>query len=183
MVSIVGGKLKGKKLVMPDKNITRPIMQRAKESIFQIIENNYGRNFNIALDLFAGSGSLGLEALSRELVKKAVFIDISKKALVCVRKNIKSLNFEEQTELVLGDSLKLGKLSNDCGLVFVNPPFGKGLVGEALKKITINGWKEKKNLFVCEMDDKDEFILPEKFEILKEKKYGRAKFCFLRYET
>jgi 16S rRNA (guanine966-N2)-methyltransferase len=179
-MQIIAGKFKGRKLEMPKKKITRPTRQKARDAIFKIIENNY-KPFNTCLDLFAGSGAFGIEALSRGIVKHTVFIEKSMRIFYYLKTNLKNLNLKNQTEIVVGDAVKLGKLSNDCDLIFMDPPYNQNLIPKTLKSITTNGWKPKNNLFICEMDSTETPEIPHTFEIQDKRKYNRNKFLFLKY--
>ena len=181
-MKISSGKFKGKTLITPKgTEITHPTSSLMKDAVIEMLKHSSLAPFSLLLDCFAGSGAVGFEALSNEIVKKVIFIDTSKKALVCLRENIKNLGLEDQTEIILGDALRISFLSNDADLIFIDPPYEKDLVYDLLFQIQKNGWKNKKALFVVQMEKRTDSKkdIPEIYEIIKEKIYGNSKILFL----
>lgn len=121
---IIAGRLKGRRLHTPKGNITRPTASRLRESIFNILQNEI-ENASF-LDIFAGSGAIGIEALSRG-AKDATFIEHNKEALSCLEKNLKEMNLLPQTSLMKGDYLKmlqyLDKSGKTFDLIFADAPY------------------------------------------------------------
>ena len=184
---IVAGIHKGQALARPPGNITRPMMDKVRESVFNILTHqnwNYkdGSLLNKAtvLDAFAGSGAIGLEAVSRG-AKLAYFFDKSPKALGIVRENVWNLQEQNRCKLLKMDATKPPKAPHAMDLVFLDPPFGKNLVPTCLPILVKAGWIDDKTLVVAEVATSEELNLPETFEILLEKTYGTARVFFLRY--
>ena len=131
---IIGGEFKRRQISFPKTKLTRPMTDRAKETIFNVL----GTMCESArvLDLFAGSGSLGLEALSRG-AEEAVFVDDAKASQICIEDNIKSLSINTQRASILGLSVpkaieKLEKKGKSFDLIFLDPPHNKGLIKKIL---------------------------------------------------
>ncbi|HID95691.1 MAG TPA: 16S rRNA (guanine(966)-N(2))-methyltransferase RsmD [Candidatus Latescibacteria bacterium] len=139
MIRIVSGTAKGRFLRTPKGRRTRPVIERVREAIFDILsEKVEGAR---VLDLFAGSGSLGIEALSRG-AKEAVFVDSSLIAVATIRSNLKTLGFMDRSEILPGDSRKvierLGRDNRKFDLIFSDPPYKKRMTKEILE--TLVAW-------------------------------------------
>ena len=161
---------------------TRPTTDRVKENLFNIIAP-YIADSNI-LDLFAGTGSLGIEALSRG-AKSAVFSDQSQKSVEIIRKNIEHTRFIEKSEVFLGEAqLILKKLSHQrrkFDIIFLDPPYRNEIVPKILHDLELYGVLEDRVLIVAETDIEDE--LPEEIGTLivsKKQIYGNTKLTFLK---
>lgn len=133
---IIGGELKSRKIQFPKSRLTRPMTDRTKETVFNIIGGLVdGKHI---LDLFAGSGSLGLEALSRGALD-VIFVDQAEWSVKVVRKNLVQLGLENKAKVYKGDVMRLirkfEKDGNVFSLVFVDPPFNRGLVKKTLHRL------------------------------------------------
>jgi len=133
---IISGNLKSRKIQFPKTKTTRPMTDRSKETLFNILGGLvFGKN---VLDLYAGSGSLGLEALSRGALS-ATFVDSMVAATKTMQKNITDLDLGDKAEIISGDVLrsidKLAKRGRQYAIIFVDPPFDKGLVKKTLLKL------------------------------------------------
>lgn len=175
---IIGGKYRGKKLNAPDGMDTRPTADRARESLFNIIDAWLRKNGMMwselsVLDVFAGTGAVGVEALSRG-AKQAVFIENNKSAVRVIQSNL-----VDGGKVLDKDVLCIGKASVCCNLVFLDPPYQKGLVEPALTRLLQQNWIDEKALVIVEVE-KNETIRPVGFEQTDERIYGKAKFIFLR---
>lgn len=161
---IISGLYKGRKLEGFDINGTRPTMDRIKESIFGIIQNNI--KDAIVLDLFAGSGSLGLEALSNG-AKEVYLIDNNDIAIKTIKKNSKDM---ENTHIIKEDFKKyLEKTNTKFDLVFLDPPYQKHLINEALELIKKYQILNDNGIIVCEYEDE---VIDNFYQLLKARKYG-----------
>ena len=175
---IIGGKYRGKKLVAPAGMQTRPTADRARESLFNIIDSYFLKNglswadMNV-LDVFAGTGAVGIEALSRG-AQKAFLVENNPLACRAIRANQVA-----GVVLIEKEVARVGQAPASCDMVFLDPPYLKGLVEPALCVLTQNGWIGKQTLVVVEVE-KNEQIHPVGFEIINERVYGKAKFIFLR---
>lgn len=130
---VITGSCRGKRLVTPDGLDTRPTTDKVKESIFNAIQFDIeGRR---VLDLFAGSGQMGIEALSRG-AKSAVFVDNSQKSLRCIRENLENTKLQSVSEVVNVDfELYLNRIKDKFDIVFLDPPYNKGLIEKAAAKL------------------------------------------------
>lgn len=177
---IITGIAKGRRIKAPEGLNTRPTSDRVKESMFNILSNRY--SFENVLDLFAGSGNLGLEAISRG-AKKCVFIEQNKEAYNTLVENIKSLKFENNSEYYRQDAFValeiLSKRGEKFDLIFLDPPYGKGLVEQSIKLIDSKGLLRDGGVIVSEQDVND--VLPENINEIKRirlEKYGRTTVAF-----
>lgn len=161
---VISGKYKGKKLEGFDIEGTRPTMDRVKESVFGIIQNNL--RDSVCLDLFAGSGSLGIEALSNG-ASKCYFIDNSEKIMPILKNNIKSIENANFIKSDFESFLRNAKEKFD--VIFLDPPYKNNLIQKSLNIILEYNLLNEDGIIVCEYE-------MEKFdcnlEIIKEKKYG-----------
>ncbi len=179
---IVGGRHKGRGLVAPPGRGTRPTADRARETLFNILAHaaftDFSLNDALVLDAFAGSGAVGLEALSRG-AKKAFFFESEAGALAVLRKNIVALGEESRTEFRRVDVLRPPQALAPCDLIFLDPPYGKGLLDKSLPILLAKGWIGETSLIVAELAEKDEFSPPIGFVLLAERQSGAARFLFL----
>lgn len=177
---IIAGSKRGKKLTALEGMQVRPTTDRVKESLFNILHFSLeGRRF---LDLFAGSGQIGLEALSRGAAQ-AVFVDVSRDSIRVVEKNIAAAGFGESSVVVLGDSLGYLRRENALfDIAFLDPPYRMGLLPQALPLTA-----ERMNpggIIVCEHAREE--ILPEQageFRKSKEYHYGKIMLTLYRREA
>ena len=145
---IISGIARGTKLYTLDGNNTRPTLDRIKEPLFSIIQNNI--KDAIVLDLFSGSGALGLEALSRG-AKKAILCDKSYEAMDVIKRNIDKTHFEEKTEVFYGDYKKcLDKLNEKIDLIFIDPPYKLNI---AVKAVDIILKKDKTSPYINDLNE------------------------------
>ncbi|MBQ2819323.1 MAG: 16S rRNA (guanine(966)-N(2))-methyltransferase RsmD [Clostridia bacterium] len=171
---VITGKARGKKLAAPEGYDTRPTTDRVKESIFNIIQFDIeGRH---ALDLFCGSGQLGIEALSRGAYS-CVFADMDRKAADIARKNIANCGFTEQSEVYCGDGVAmLSRMKKGrFGLIFLDPPYHTELISSALSKICTLDLLAQGGIIICETERGIPFPeLPAPYRVLKEYNYGKT---------
>jgi len=162
---VISGKYKGKNLQGFDIDGTRPTMDRVKESLFGIIQN-YLKD-SICLDLFAGSGSLGIEALSNG-ARKCYFADYNKEVIKILENNLKEID----NSFILNNSYEeaLEKLKNEkFDIIFLDPPYKYNLITKAVNIILKNDMLNKNGIIVCEYEKENINI---DLKIKKEKKYG-----------
>lgn len=181
---IVGGTFRGSHISAPKGTGTRPTSDRVRESLFNILAHSID-GFSLqgvrVLDLFAGTGALGLEALSRG-ADFVLFVDSDADARGAQRDNIDSLGLTGRTRLFRRDAVKLGKAGNmgKFGLVFLDPPYGKTLAQKALAGLRDGEWLEEGALCVIEEQSDAEFEVPAGYEKIDERCYGNTKLFFLR---
>lgn len=182
---IVGGNFKGRAIAAPQGRDTRPTSDRARESIFNVLAHadwSPGIEGRRVLDLFAGSGALGLEAMSRGAAF-ALFVETESAARGAIRDNIEALGLFGTTRIHRRDATDLGMkpagLGDPFDLVFLDPPYGKGLGERALARLGEGGWITREALIMLEVGAEETPQL-EAFEMLDERGYGAAKVFFLR---
>ncbi len=183
-VRIIAGKYGSVRIHSPGGRNVRPTTDRVREAIFSILgEDVVGVS---VLDLFAGSGAMGLEALSRG-ASKAIFVEKSKKAASVIFRNIKDLGIEREVfEVVICDSLdylkKAFRKGNRYGLVFIDPPYESSLGNEALDFFDHFPLLEEGGILVCEFKRGRALTIPAGISVFKEKVYGDSSvtFCKIR---
>ena len=179
-MKIISGKYKGRILEGFDLKGTRPTMDRVKESLFAMIQE-YIPNSTV-LDLFSGSGNLGIEALS-EGADYAYLVDSNFKAVNVIKKNIKKIGIE-QVEVWNKDYKKaledLKKENKKIDIIFLDPPYKTDYIEESIKKIEQDNLLELDGIIVCESDDLNKIIYSKKFISVKEKKYGDKYIVLLK---
>jgi len=180
---IVGGRYRGRNLVGPKSQGVRPTADRLRESLFNILVHAYGDPVSGArvLDLFAGTGALGLEALSRGAAF-VLFVDDGAEARALIRQNVETLGSAGVTRIFRRDATKLGNVhpNEPFSLVFLDPPYGKGLAEQALASARDGGWLTKDALIVVEEAKEAAFKAPEGFEETERRNYDDTEFVFLR---
>lgn len=179
---IISGKAKGTKLYTLEGSNTRPTLDRVKESIFNIIQEEIQESK--VLDLFAGSGAIGLEMLSRG-AKKAVLCDNSAEAIKIIKKNTEKTHMEEKTEIYQTDYKKcIEKIKKEkFDIIYIDPPYKTDLISKSLQEIIKKDIITKESLIIIETDEEEKVkkeIEKLELEITDERKYGRAKIIFLR---
>jgi len=180
---VVGGTLRGRALAAPKSGAIRPTADRLRESLFNILTHAYGDPIAGArvLDLFAGTGALGIEALSRGAAF-ALFIDESAEARALLRENVAALGLGGTSRIFRRDATKLGPLRPlaPFSLGFLDPPYGQGLALKALASARAGGWFTPNALIVVEEAAKAQFAPPEGFTELERRRYDDSEFVFLR---
>lgn len=179
---VIGGKYKSRQLKSVDSNLTRPTTDRNKENLFNLLMPYLKQG--IVLDLFAGSGGLGIEALSRGY-QKLYSIDNQFKAIKTIKENKSILNLKDEMIVIKNDYLKAINYFNQekikFDLVFLDPPYNKEMALKSIK--LIDDFKLLNNDAIIVVEDLAEvkYDLPKKFKLLKEKEYGITKILILRY--
>jgi len=180
---IISGKARGTKLYTLDGTATRPTLDRVKESLFNIIQNDI--EDSTVLDLFSGSGAIGLEFLSRG-AKRAVLCDSSKDAIKIIKQNVQKTHFEEKVEVYNMEFTKLvERLQNQkFDIIYIDPPYATDFIKISLKKIIEYELVNENTKIIVETDDETRILNQiEKMdvEITDKRKYGRATIIFLKY--
>ncbi|TMJ24191.1 MAG: 16S rRNA (guanine(966)-N(2))-methyltransferase RsmD [Alphaproteobacteria bacterium] len=180
---VVGGRLKGRNLVSPSSREIRPTADRLRESVINILVHAYGNPFQGArvLDLFAGTGALGIEAISRGAAF-ALFVDNAAEARALLRNNVEALGLGGVTKVFRRDATNLGPAHplEPFALVFLDPPYAKGLAEKALASLRDGGWLTPAALLVVEEAKAAAFAAPDGFEELERRVYDDTEFVFLR---
>ncbi|MDW6024095.1 16S rRNA (guanine(966)-N(2))-methyltransferase RsmD [Mesorhizobium sp. BAC0120] len=172
---IVGGEFRGRPLATPRSNAIRPTTDRTREALFNILSHRFADKLEGArvLDLFAGTGALGLEALSRG-ASFALFVEESAEGRGLIRTNVESLGLTGRSKIFRRDATDLGEVGTmqPFGLLFADPPYGKGLGERALRSAKAGGWLVPGALCIVEESAAAPFDLSSGFSIADERGYG-----------
>jgi 16S rRNA (guanine966-N2)-methyltransferase len=183
---VVGGRLRGRTLTGPQDSAIRPTADRLRESLFNILVHAFGDPIGGArvLDLFAGTGALGIEALSRGAAF-ALFVDQGAQARALIRENIAALGLGGVSRIFRRDATHLGAAHpvEPFALIFVDPPYGKGLAEAALASARDGGWVQPDALIVVEEAVKAAFAPPEGFSLVERRAYDDTELVFCRFNT
>lgn len=179
---IVAGKFRGKQLTSPSDDSIRPTADRVRESMFNILASRLGPSFDgvRVLDLFAGTGALGFEALSRGAAH-VTFVDIGAESRGIIRDHIEAFGAGGITKLLRRDATDLGKPGTfgQFNLVFLDPPYGQSLGEQALAGLLANGWLADGATIVFEESVGAEMAIPAGLELTDRREYGAAAVHFL----
>ncbi len=179
---IVAGRFKGKALLSPKDDSIRPTSDRAREAMFNILASRIGVHLDglKVLDLFAGTGALGLEALSRGATS-CVFVDTGAEARGLVRDHIEAFGIAGIAKLLRRDAtaLRPAGTMGPVDLVFLDPPYGKGLGEQALASLKAGGWLKPDVTIVLEESSAVTLDLPEGFVLDDRREYGAAAVHFI----
>ena len=183
---IVGGRFKGRRLSTCEGPGYRPATMKVRESIFSMLMAR-GVDFerSRALDVFAGSGSLGIECLSRG-ASEAWFIEKSGKAAGVIRRNLRDLDVDKtQGKVVSKDALSVLSKTSDrpFDLTFIDPPYGKDLLAPALEKALANGWVAEEGLVLAEVETSvaaTDIAAATKMDLLTDREYGQTRILLWR---
>jgi 16S rRNA (guanine966-N2)-methyltransferase len=179
---IVAGRHRGRSLATPQGAATRPTSDRVRQALFDMLwhapwagrERVEGAR---VLDAFAGTGALGLEALSRGAAR-AVFIEQDRAALAALRANIMALKETAAARAIAGDATKPPRADAPCSLIFLDPPYGKDLVPRAVAGLGRAGWIAADALVVAEIGREETLAVPD-FAQVAERAHGAARLVFL----
>lgn len=176
---VISGKYKGSNLIGFDIDGTRPTMDRVKESLFASIQN-YIKN-SVVLDLFAGSGSLGIEAISNG-AKSCCFVDKNPELIRIINKNISNIKIKEEVIIIKDDynnallNFKNNNIKFD--IIILDPPYKLNLINDCINKIKEYKLLNNKGIIVCEFES--EKLIDNGLEIIKEKRYGNKNVVIYR---
>lgn len=179
---IISGTARGTKLYTLEGKTTRPTLDRVKESLFNIIQNEIPNS--VFLDLFSGSGAIGLEAASRG-AKKVILCDKSKDAVKVINKNIEKTHLSGKVELYNLDyeSLLETKINEKLNIVYIDPPYDSDFAIKSIKVILERKLIDENSVIIIETDDEEkilENLKTVKIDITDKRKYGRAVLIFLK---
>lgn len=188
---IVGGTHRGRKIEGPPgdpkhESALRPTSDRARESLFNILEHGRFSTDGTSLvpgarvlDVFCGTGAFALEALSRGAAQ-ATLIDNDPATLALARRNLQTLGETKRATVAQGDATKPPRAPQAHDIVFLDPPYRSGLAAPALAALSTAGWLAPGALVIVEVEAREDFAAPAGFTPLDERRYGRAKLLFLR---
>lgn len=173
-MNITGGKFNGRKVTAPEEKVTRPTLSKTRESVFNVLFSIMDFEGKTFLDLFAGSGIMGLEALSRGF-ENCLCIEKNQKTAKILKENYKSLGLEP--DLIIGDSLKiLQKLNQNFDVIYIDPPYLSGFYENCLKTINDNNLLSKDGVIILEHSEAIDF---QGFHLIKQKTYSQKFLTFL----
>ncbi len=182
---IVAGRHRGLALEAPTDARIRPTADRVRQALFDVLEHRFGvgaasplRDARV-LDLFCGSGALGLEALSRGAAR-CIFVDNDATALALAERNVRRARETGAARFVLRDATRPGPAPEAATLAFLDPPYGAGLAAPALAALRDQGWLADGALVCVETGARDRFEPPPGYDLLDMRRHGRAEIAILR---
>lgn len=186
---VVAGKHRGRRIEAPAGLEVRPTADRTREALFNILEHGRFADDGTSLllgarvlDAFAGSGALGLEALSRGAAH-ATFMDNNAIARNAIRANAKALGESAHVSILQADAISPPAVAASCNVVFLDPPYRSGLAEQALAALAARGWIADGAVCSVEVAAKEAFTPPTGFALVDERRYGKAKLILLRYSV
>lgn len=179
---IISGKARGTKLYTLEGKNTRPTLDRVKESLFNIIQARIPES--IFLDLFSGSGAIGLEAVSRG-AKKTILCEKEKEAIQIIKKNIEKTHFENQVVLypLSFEKVLEDKIKETVDIVYIDPPYKTNYVYEALRRMIAKEYIKEETMIIIETDEEERIkkqLEDLEIEIIDQRRYGRAHLIFVK---
>lgn len=183
---IVGGRLKGKNLHSPKDNAVRPTSDRVRESLFNILSHgldDFSFEDAYICDLFAGTGALGIEALSRG-ARWALFVDNSSASRGLIRDNTMALGLNGISKISRQDATDIGPMSKrnfQFDLVFADPPYDKGLGEKALFSLHRHGWLKIGSVIILEETKRANIKLADSFVVIDTRNYGDTQIIIAKY--
>lgn len=175
---IVGGRHRGRRLTAPPGRLVRPTSDRTREALFNILAHRLDLEGADVLDAFAGSGAVGLEALSRGAAR-AFLLERHPAALDVIRRNIAELGEGGHAVVLRADATRPPPARAACRFVFLDPPYDQGLAAPALAALAARGWLAPEALAVVEVRAREAFEPPDGFVIEDERVYGEARLVLL----
>lgn len=179
---IIRGEFSGKSLIAPTSLLTRPTSDKVRQAIFNVVENNSEMpelRGSTVLDAFAGTGSLGLEALSRG-AKHAVFIDNQRVACKNIQRLLDQWGAKDRATIMTQDIQTIATTTIPLDFVFCDPPYGKDLVSIGVNHLCKQGWIDSNTTIIAEMHKHDTLSLYVDFTVLQDKKYGDTRVVFFK---
>ena len=184
---IISGKLKGKKIFLPENDKTRPLRDLVKESIFNLI--NHSNKFNISikganvLDLFSGTGSFGLECLSR-VANKVIFVESYSEALKVLKKNIELFKIHKRTSIINENCFNFTNFKKNFNdkfdIIFIDPPYKEEKINLLINIIKDEKILKKEGILIIHRHKKDKIIISNRVKIIDERNYGISKIMIGR---
>ena len=189
MLRIVGGRHRGRTIAAPEGQATRPTSSRARESLFNILAHAPWRGDGTSplidarvLDAFAGTGALGIEALSRGAAH-ATFLDSEPGVVKLIGENLRKLGETAKARVIRADATRPPPGREACDLVFLDPPYRSGLAAQALAALTDAGWLAPGAIATVELAHNEDLVPPDGFEAIDERRYGAARLVILRRQS
>lgn len=180
---MLAGRHRGRRLEVPPGAHVRPTQARVRKSLFDLLEYSPRVDQILSgasvLDLFAGTGALGLEALSRGAAA-AAFVERDPAAAAALARNVAALGEQHRARILRADSLRLPTSGFAADFVFVDAPYGEGLAGSALDAARAAGWVAGAGVAAVELGRREAFTIPDGFSLIDERTYGATRICLLR---
>jgi 16S rRNA (guanine966-N2)-methyltransferase len=179
---ITGGRLGGRRLVAPDDESVRPTSDKVRQAVFNILaHNDFGIGFTLegacTIDLFAGTGAMGIEALSYG-ARFCLFVEDRAESRALIRQNVEALDLTGATKIWRRDATKLGPMAPGAGgpfdLAFLDPPYRRGLIAPALASLREGGWLAHQALVIAETAEGDANESGPGMDLLDERRYGET---------
>ncbi len=181
---VLGGEHRGRRLEVPPGRAVRPTSVRVRKALFDLLVHSPRLDTTLAgagvLDLFAGSGALGIEALSRGAAI-ATFVENNLWAIQAIKTNLASLGIEDRARILRCDVLRLPSEASPHDLCLADPPYGKEMIAPALKRAAETGWLAKEACAVAETSREETFNVPVGFHLVEERNHGRSRLVVLRH--
>jgi 16S rRNA (guanine966-N2)-methyltransferase len=183
---VIAGAWRGRRLVAPPGETTRPTSDRARQTVFDVLWHRRWAGRGViegarVLDAFAGSGAMGIEALSRGAAE-ATFLETDPAALAAIRANLRACRAEGRARVLRADATAPPRAPAPCGLAFLDPPYGKGLVTASLAALEGAGWIGGEAVVVAELGAGEPLACPAGFTVADERVIGAARLVMLRRE-
>jgi 16S rRNA (guanine966-N2)-methyltransferase len=181
---ITAGRFKGRAITAPEGQTLRPTSDKVRQAIFNVLEHHdFENGFALegvrVIDLFAGTGALGLEALSRGAAY-ALLIDNAAESRAFIRRNVEAMGLTGITKIWRREATDLGKNAGEpFGLAFLDPPYRKGLIAPALKSLHEGNWLSSDALIVVETAADEDIPSTDEYEVFDERTYGETRIVFL----
>lgn len=184
MIRIISGKFRKTSLLLPDPKTTRPTSDRVREAIFNMLTHSFDIDFDgsIVLDAFAGSGAMGLEAVSRGS-SKVIFLEKDRDVLKILQANIHKLKVDTESEILKHDIEAIQIATHPVDLVFMDPPYNQKLENRALCLLKERGWIGKDTLICIERSSKSVTLINDDFQTIQIRTYGAASVVFLKLKS
>jgi len=181
MNRIIAGRFRGRKLEVPAGRTVRPTTDRMRERVFSMLTHGRYPDMHGArvADLFAGTGALGLEALSRG-AEHVTFVEKSAPSIACLKKNISALKAENACNILQVSARSLPSTGEAYDFIFMDPPYHQGLVEPALESLIGQDWLSEDGVIVCELARDDTLTLPSGLELIDERSQAAQRVIFIK---
>lgn len=180
MTRIIAGEFRGRRLSVPTGKTVRPTTDRMRERVFSMLQHSRYPDLvdGRVADVFAGTGALGLEALSRGAAHTC-FVEKSSRSLQHLEANIKTLQVQDRTSVLRCKATEVPKAQMPFSHIFMDPPYGRDLLSPSLKACMQAGWLESGTVLVCELGADEDFDPPGKLSIVDDRTQGAQRILFL----
>ncbi|WP_286830324.1 MULTISPECIES: 16S rRNA (guanine(966)-N(2))-methyltransferase RsmD [Kordiimonas] len=180
MTRIVAGRFRGRRLDVPKGRDVRPTTDRMRERLFSMLMHGRYPDMTDAVvaDIFAGTGALGLEALSRGAAR-VTFVEQARPSVACINANIGTLGVSDQATILAKNATNLPPANAPCDFIFMDPPYRQGLVRPTLDSILAQGWLSEDGVIVCEQAADEPIDIPDALNVVDDRSQGQQRILFL----